>query len=1117
MLTLLFGAFGTGKTTRLFEEIAADIAEEIPSFLVVPEQNTVSVEAEAARRLPPKAPLSFEVTNFTRLADTVFRLVGGVSARYADEGTALLLARDATAAVAPLLSDRRRIDGDRVKEVMCAVRECKISAVTPEQLERAADALGGESALARKLSDLSLLLASFGGTMAAHGCHLPADGLAHLADALALYNPLAGARFRFDGFTSFTAVQRAVLGELLRSSDVTVTLPMPTGDAARRALSYAETDRTVQDLRRLASERGIPLRELALKENRRARHPVLSAIAERLFTVGAPPLPPPAEGEEEAIRILECRTPFGEAELVAADIARRVQGGARYRDFAIIARSAEAYRGVLDTALSRHGIPAYFSLPTDLSAFEAIKLIRTAYAILTGGGRREDVITYLKSGLSGIPADDCDRFELYAERWGLTGERLLGRPFRMYADGYDPPRGDSAREQAEAELRALNETRTALAAPLAILKKSCKDNITIKEHSSVLYEFLTALDVDKQLFLRAKEHEARGESERAAEYARLFREITDVLDLLTELIPDSVVSASDFSELLSLLFSSRSLRTIPVGADSVTVGSADLLRPNEPRHVYLIGVNAGVFPREGEEGGLFTSAELDSLAELGIVLDGNDLVRASREYFCFLRAFSAASESVTLSYSLTDFSFSLSGRSEALDRILALTGDRFPILREEELPLADRLFSVSSALAALGAAKDAALRDSIRRALLQIPGTAPLLERATRPLTDPQARVDTEVMDSLYRDRLSLTQSRIDRYVACPFSYFCEYVLKLSESTRIRLGSAEIGTFIHAVLEYFLGDPERASLSTLTDREIEEAVSRISDGYLASVFPEGEITPRIRHRFLRLGRRAVELLRELREEAAVSSFTPLFMEYEPSETDENAAEPPAITLEDGTRVTLYGKIDRVDVFRRDGNAYLRVIDYKTGEKKFSLDDIARGKNLQMLIYLFALWQTERRGFFETVGVAEGGHILPAGALYLNLSLKNTTVATPSAASEPLCSRSGILLNLPENLRAMDGEGEGRFIPIRLDADGNPTKGKLDSLATLEEMGALAAEVTETVRRIATRLRGGEADATPLVDKKKAPCDYCPYYPVCRNAGGASGCAEERESDPAQNN
>ena len=57
MLTLVFGSPGTGKTTLLFERIAEDLAKGRPSFLVVPEHNTVSVEATACRRLPPSAPL----------------------------------------------------------------------------------------------------------------------------------------------------------------------------------------------------------------------------------------------------------------------------------------------------------------------------------------------------------------------------------------------------------------------------------------------------------------------------------------------------------------------------------------------------------------------------------------------------------------------------------------------------------------------------------------------------------------------------------------------------------------------------------------------------------------------------------------------------------------------------------------------------------------------------------------------------------------------------------------------------------------------------------------------------------------------------------------------------
>ena len=200
MLTLLFGAPGTGKTTALFEAITADIRAGIPSFLVVPEQNTVSVEATAARRLPPNAPLVFEVTNFTRLADTVFRRVGGVAARYADEATSALLLRDVLAALAPALSDRRRVDAARVGELLGAIREFKMSAIRPDMLAKAAEEVSDNEPLSHKLADLSLLLAGFEDSLSSHGTLLPIDGLARLGEILATEAPLAGAHFYFDGF-----------------------------------------------------------------------------------------------------------------------------------------------------------------------------------------------------------------------------------------------------------------------------------------------------------------------------------------------------------------------------------------------------------------------------------------------------------------------------------------------------------------------------------------------------------------------------------------------------------------------------------------------------------------------------------------------------------------------------------------------------------------------------------------------------------------------------------------------------------------------------------------------------------------------------------------------------
>ncbi len=1110
MLTLLFGAAGSGKTARIFHEIEADIQNKHRAFLLVPEQSTVNAEVEAAHRLPPSAPLSFEVTNFTRLADTVFRLRGGVASRYADEEVSLLLARDAAAAVAPLLHDKRRLDAGRVREILSLLRECKISSVSPAMLDKAGAELADTPGLAAKLHDLSLLLSSFESSLADAGYSLPTDAITRMADILRKSNPLSGAHLYLDGFTSFTAVQRDVLACLLADCELTVALPMPSEKEAVHSLAYAEVERTRRELFALAAEGGVEVKTVELGKNLRAASPLLASLATALFSHKRQELPPKDDSDLQAIRIFECRTPYSEAELVAADIAQRVQEGARYRDFAIIARTAEDYRGVLDSALARYGIPAYFSLPRTLSAFEAVKLIRAAYAAAGNGLRREDVITYLKCGLSGIGQEEADCFELYAERLSLDGRRLLEIPFRISSAGYSAPRSEKEAEARKQELAALNKTREEILSSLRILEPFCKQDFAVKEHASALFSFLSHLHIEEQLYQKAQEYAEDGDTERADEYARLFETIVKTLDVLVELLPESRLSGADFSELLSLLFSTKSLRTIPPRVDAVTVGSADSLRLSSPRHVYLIGVNEGVFPREGADEVGFSSDELTRLASCGIQLDRDCLAAASREYFCFLRAFSAASEGVTLTYYLSGFSYTRAARSEALNRILILLADRIPIRKEEDMTDLRLVFNEKSALLTLGKTQDTTLRHAIGELLSESETAVPYLERSALPLNEAYASVDPEEMRALYGKRLSLSQSRIERYVSCPFSYFCEYVLRLGKDNPIVIHYAEIGSFVHAVLEYFFNEVSSERLSLLDEASIAELIGDISARYLSTVFPSEEnITPRIRHRFERLGKRAAEIVRELREELSHSSFTPLFFEYTPSATDTEKAAPPTLTLEDGTVVTLNGQIDRVDIYRSEGNAYLRVIDYKTGTKNFSLEDIARGKNLQTLIYLFSLWHTEREAFARSLGIdPENGKILPAGAMYLSLSLATRTVETPSEVKEGFIKRSGLLLNEPSTLLAMDSEGAGRFIPLTLDEEGNPKKGDLKNLATLEEMGALSREVEATVASIAGRIGAGEAHALPHAEKNSMPCDYCAYAPVCRRAHAHDGASAE---------
>jgi ATP-dependent helicase/DNAse subunit B len=127
---------------------------------------------------------------------------------------------------------------------------------------------------------------------------------------------------------------------------------------------------------------------------------------------------------------------YAEAEAIACRIRSLVESGARYGEIAIIARSADKLRGILDTALARHGIPHFLSERTDVSTRPAARLLLAALSVVSGGWRREDVILCAKTGLCSLTDAECDALELYTQTWHIRGERSFSAPWTGNPDGY---------------------------------------------------------------------------------------------------------------------------------------------------------------------------------------------------------------------------------------------------------------------------------------------------------------------------------------------------------------------------------------------------------------------------------------------------------------------------------------------------------------------------------------------------------------------------------------------------------------------------------------------------------------------------------------------------------
>lgn len=1126
-MKLITGDWGSGKTTRVAEAIADAVRAGTPCFLIVPEQQTVTCEDLLAGWLPPSAPLCFEVTNFTRLADTVFRKTGGIAARIADaEVEQLTMWRTLTAVSGGLRRPPKRVEVGVVSSLRRAVRELRAMCLTPDKLI-ALSGVVDDRGLSDKLYDLGVLSDAFHQDLTRVWGDA-SDRLDLLADVLRKQKPLAGCTVFVDGFSSFTEQEYAVLEVLAETCPLTVTLTVPP--RGTHPLSAHETADTRRRLLRLAARVGQDVCVEHLGETKRHLPGAVRYVAERLFLPDYTACPPYPGGAEDGFRLVEAPDPTEMTDFVAADILRRVQEeGAHFSDFTVVCASGEPYRGVLDAAFDKNGIPCFFARETDLLTLPPVKMILTAYAVVTGGWRREDLIGYLKCGFSGVTPDAVDRFEAYCETWDLHGKRFTdGEAWCMSPRGLAGRRGE-ATAYDDRLLSDVNRVKADALPPLIALGEDVRAEQPVREQIRTLTEFLLKTDYPAALNRMADRLGERGETARADEYRRLWDVLCDALDTLNATLADTVLSAADFAALLRLLFGSAKIGRIPASQDEVTVGEAALLRAQESRHVYLIGVNEGEFPEQVADDGTFTEAERALLTACGVETSDSLDTRLSRALSSFLRALTLSSGTVTVLWSLTKPDFEPANPSDALIRIRHLLGADYPVLRLGRDNTLNRLYTPAAAAERIGRLSGTACGRAVEQVLGEMPAYTRLAGEAHRPVSNTDLSLSPAVSRTVFPETLNLTQSRIERFVGCPLGHYLQYVLRLDADETAEFDPANIGTLLHRLLELYFSTVREQGLDfrTMTEAEQTALIDRLAERAMREKLPPDMAgAPRTAALMANLKQRFLLLICDLAEEFRNSRFTPAFFELPIRQGNTDAPAPITFSTPDGKRIAVYGVIDRVDTYRAGEDVYVRVVDYKTGSKDFRPDDLKTGSNLQLFLYLFSIWKTDSAAFRKRLGVGDGGAILPAGVLYLSsLNADAATVDAPSQlrgaeASVPApgapdggagcapeapqtgagCTpfvRNGILLNDFAVLKAMDSTPDMHFLPVTPTKSEEIDKRGQAKLRDLRGFETLMEETGNTLLRIGDAMRSGTLTAAPLSGGDTGACDYCPYRAVCR--------------------
>ncbi len=1093
MVHFIYGPCGSGKTSALYKYLESDVKQGKRAFFIVPEQETVAVERAVVSILPASAQLSVEVLNFSRLCNRIFRTFGGLSYNFASKSTKALIMWNTLRELSPMLEEyctKEPSDFSLTQKMLSATQELKTYCISPRQLDSACSRLENDSPLYKKLRDISLIYSAYNAQLT-ESFSDSGDDISRAIDILKEYNIFDGASVYIDSFAGFTKQEHELIAKISRlCNELYITLPLPTpNDNSIHLESLRQTDMKLKKYLDKGS-----YDETFLTEIHRSKSEQLKYLQSNLWNFEANEF----SGEYGDIKSFLCETPYSESELVATEIRKQIEGGARYGDIAIILRDAEKYRGILDVALDKYGIPYFMSEKTDLNSKSLSKFIFSALKIKESNWRGTNVIAHLKSGFCDVDPFDVDIFEDYVNTWNINGSKFLSGKWTMNPDGYSA----MLTKRGERILSVANLVRESVISSLSLYFAKLDASANVKEMCQATLEFLKDARITEKVRTNCATLLASGDKKAADEDMKLYSLTLNILYDLSSILGEKELSFEEFSAALALMFAQSDIGTIPTSADEVLIGSAQMLRVGKIKCAILMGLNEGEFPASIKDNGIFTDADKKMLEDIDITLSADTNTKTSEELFFLYRAVSAPKEKLILTSSLLSSDGASQRQSIIFERIKRL----FPLCtpaKQSELSAIDKIWNIETAKEVYPSVRRFEGADALSKLIEEHDNGKGFTDSVNIPVSQRSCSVSPETVKQIFGERLSLTQSRLEKYVLCGFDYYCSYVLGLRESKKAVFQLNDIGTFIHYILEMFMKEisADGTLRLTLSDEEIDAILQKTVRNYLFELLGEDyAISNRTKHLFLRLNKLSFMIAKNLINEFKESDFYPSFFELKVG-MGEDGIKALEFELKDGSVLTLRGIADRVDTYKKDGNVYIRVVDYKTGSKEFSFDDLKDGLNTQLLIYLFSICNTDDASQKAKFGCDENGKLIPAGIQYLSSNAPVVSVDRFCEGEEiekliqNEFARSGLLTNDPDIVRAINHNLDASIVSkIKVGDEGELTGKNLVGNDGFDEIYGM---LSETIIKIAESMRDGKANAIPLRSGEKAPCRYCKMKSICR--------------------
>ena len=1124
-LRFYIGASGAGKSTALYREIIERSMKhpEQNFFLIVPDQFSMQTQAELVRLHPRKGIMNIDVLSFSRLAHRVFEEVGEDARTVLDDtGKSLVIRR-----IAGSLKEKTTVIGPSlnktgyVHEVKSVLSEFMQYGIGPRELEELTEYASGRGGLYHKLKDLGVLYQGFREYME-KGYVTAEETLGLLAERLPQSQLARGAVVALDGFIDFTPVQKRVLRALMELAQEVIVTVLADGqesfeDAGEEENLFHLSRKTMVSLTKIAAEAGIARgKDVIFSERpvyRLKGNAPLSWMEQHLLRY--PLRPYPGKDAQRRVTLFEASSQREEVRQVCIAIREYLRRtGGCYRDVAVIAGDLTAYASDLETFAALYDIPLYLDRTRGIVLNPFIEYMKSALQIIARNFTYETVFHYLRSGLADFTRDEVDVLENYVLACGIRGKKKWSDIFTARTQEM---------EDAVAELERLNGVRERLMRQLSPLMGHFTK---VEELVRALYAFVEENGVQRKL----KEYEDRFRQEqdavRAMEYSQIYRLVMDLLDQVVELIGDEPVKIEEFYQILEAGLSEIQVGTIPQNVDRVVAGDMERTRLTRMKAVFFIGVNDGYIPKAAENGGLLSDVDREFLLGSGMELAPTPRQQMYMQRLYLYMNMTKPSDHLFLSYAR------MNGEGKAMrpSYLISMVKKLFPqlsVLRPEEEAEIDQVQSLKDGRAWLVQG----LRRYADGRLAQGSGEEEqfgklfrvyAISSQTAQWTKDMARAAFYAYEeqplgkaaalALFGSTLLGSVSRLEQYASCAYAHFLQYGLYLKEREDYSFEAVDMGNLFHGVLEIF-GEKLKEKGYTwfdfpkeTGDALVEEAVEAFAASYGSAVLYDSARNRYLIDRMKRILKRTVSTLQYQLKKGA---FSPEHFEVSFSVLEDLDAVNIALTGEEKLR--LRGRIDRVDTWREPAwespsgkdRIYVKVIDYKSGSRDFSLAALYYGLQLQLVVYLNAAVELEQK-------VHPGDEVVPAAMLYYRVHDPIVEVEEkPGEEEEEIVQRvqkellgrlrmTGAVNSEDAVIEGLDAHFTGRsdVIPVERKKDGELTA--RSSVLSGEEFRVISDYVNLKIREIGTEILDGRIPLNPYrqAGGSAGACTYCPYSRVC---------------------